>query len=400
MKYILDTEFEKLRKEFIENLNGDLGDLEDLIVGIPKSNAPSALLASVMGKIHSIKGVAGSYDFQAVSTICHIIEDHLIHSKIADSGNWEKITDLLLKDIDDLKTLVLALVENDGAQIEIIQNKYKLRNGDSESIPEKPDDKLRVLIVESSQILAKIVGETISKMNVEFAFAKNAYEALGRLLEEQYDVLITSHITNSLSGLSLINTIRLNQGLNRNIKTILISSNEFESIKGDFPFRPDYFLKKDLKLTGELVNIFNVICNKTDCVAAVDNVNDSKRRILLIDDSADIHKLVEISIKKVKNIELRSAKSTDEAINILSEFKPDLILLDVHLDKEDGRECFLKIKSKREFAKLKIVFLTGITEEKEISELFKMGASDVLKKPFDLKSLKSKIIQNVGLVAS
>lgn len=105
-------------------------------------------------------------------------------------------------------------------------------------------------------------------------------------------------------------------------------------------------------------------------------------KILIVEDSPMIRKKLRFLLEKVK-FDVYEAKSGEEGIWLAQECLPDLILLDVVMDRMDGFETCERLKSMSEFQDVPIVFLTGKTETEFIARGFQAGASDYIGKPFN-----------------
>lgn len=118
------------------------------------------------------------------------------------------------------------------------------------------------------------------------------------------------------------------------------------------------------------------------------------QKILFVDDDPDIHVIVKISLRAIPNLDLRSAYSGEEALKMIMDFHPDLILLDIMMPKMDGIATLQAIKLLPSFANIPIVFLTAKAQKSEVEEYFKYGIVDVIVKPFDPTTLP-KIVQKI-----
>jgi two-component system, OmpR family, response regulator len=106
-------------------------------------------------------------------------------------------------------------------------------------------------------------------------------------------------------------------------------------------------------------------------------------RVLYVDDEADIRDVVEISLGLDPAFEVRSCASGGDAVAIVAEWPPDLILLDVVMPGMDGPMTLAQLRERRETAKVPVVFLTARAESSERDRLLSLGAAGVIAKPFD-----------------
>lgn len=117
------------------------------------------------------------------------------------------------------------------------------------------------------------------------------------------------------------------------------------------------------------------------------------KKILFIDDDEDIHLIVKICLREIPNVELRSAFSGEEGVNVVMDFHPDLVLLDVMMPKMDGISTLQTLKMLPSFGDTPVVFLTAKSQKNEIEEYLKYGVADVITKPFDPMTLSARVLQ-------
>ena len=122
----------------------------------------------------------------------------------------------------------------------------------------------------------------------------------------------------------------------------------------------------------------------------------SAKRVLVVDDNVDIRNLISI-ILTGESYEVLAVESGTKALEIYSEFKPDLILLDIMMPGISGFEVLEQIRDIRS-AKLNsvpIVMITAKSLTDDIDKAIKLGATSYIVKPFRAESLKQKVIENL-----
>lgn len=113
----------------------------------------------------------------------------------------------------------------------------------------------------------------------------------------------------------------------------------------------------------------------------------SKQEILVIDDEAQIRKLLEITLRNndYKVVEAATAK---EGLILAASHPPDLILLDIGLPDENGQSVLKKL---REWYHKPIIILSVQSDEENIIKALDNDASDYLTKPFRTGELLARI---------
>ena len=109
--------------------------------------------------------------------------------------------------------------------------------------------------------------------------------------------------------------------------------------------------------------------------------------ILLVEDDAEMVSLLGRFLPG-EGFELRVVADMVSTLRAVSEFEPSLILLDVVLGNEDGRDVMREV---REISDVPVIFLTGRGLESDRIAGLKMGADDYIVKPFSLGELAARI---------
>ena len=113
--------------------------------------------------------------------------------------------------------------------------------------------------------------------------------------------------------------------------------------------------------------------------------------ILIVDDNADLRKLVRMTLLR-SPFQLLEAASGDEALNVIREIKPQIVVLDVMMPgQHDGYDVCRIVKSDPDLASIKIMLLTARGQEADLEMGRQVGADEYLVKPFSPAELLRKI---------
>jgi len=117
-----------------------------------------------------------------------------------------------------------------------------------------------------------------------------------------------------------------------------------------------------------------------------------KYKILIVDDEPNIVMSLEYAFKK-QDFEVFIARDGSEALEILEQHIPDIVLLDIMMPNVDGYQTLKHIKSSTELAAIKVVFLTAKNKAIDIEKGLKLGADKYLTKPFSVKKIIAEITE-------
>ena len=123
----------------------------------------------------------------------------------------------------------------------------------------------------------------------------------------------------------------------------------------------------------------------------LDAIESGKRKVLIVDDDAEIVELIVEVLNRDGRFETETASSGYEAGMATERFRPELILLDYMLPDVNGNVVCQTIRKNPEFENIRIIIVSGVVKQEEIAQLLKSGAQDFIRKPFDVTELTNKI---------
>lgn len=112
-------------------------------------------------------------------------------------------------------------------------------------------------------------------------------------------------------------------------------------------------------------------------------------KILVVDDEEDVRSLLGLMLTK-RNFQVSEAASGSEALLKVSESKPDLIILDVHMPGMDGFQLHRRLRAGADTQDIPVLFCTALRIPDIIAGI-KSPQDDYMQKPFDVMTLHEKI---------
>lgn len=122
------------------------------------------------------------------------------------------------------------------------------------------------------------------------------------------------------------------------------------------------------------------------------------RSILLVEDDPDIRTIAKLALEEVGRFSVTAFEGGGEAVRAFPELRPDLILLDVTMPDMDGPATLEALRRLSPASRTPVVFLTANTQTMDVTRYLRLGAADVIRKPFDpmvLPAVVQKIWERV-----
>ena len=116
-----------------------------------------------------------------------------------------------------------------------------------------------------------------------------------------------------------------------------------------------------------------------------------KDLVLVVDDFPDNAETVGQVLQTEIDCDLLVASGGEEALKMIADTPPDLILLDVMMPGMDGYEVCSRLKKQEKFKHIPIIFLTARTDREDYLRGFGAGAVDYISKPIDIHILLARV---------
>lgn len=114
------------------------------------------------------------------------------------------------------------------------------------------------------------------------------------------------------------------------------------------------------------------------------------KKILIVDDEPSIIVALQFLMEQ-NGYETLVAFSGEEAMEVVAQHRPDLILLDIMLPVVDGFEVCQRVREKAEWKDIRIVLVTALDRESNVAKGLALGANAYVTKPFANADLIAKV---------
>ncbi len=143
---------------------------------------------------------------------------------------------------------------------------------------------------------------------------------------------------------------------------------------------------------GSTFKIYLPLSDKPEAVDAAPEaeLNGGSETVLIVDDEAAIREVAS-DILGSYGYRVRLAADGEEGVSIYRRERRriDLVLLDMVMPRQGGRETFLELK--RIDPKVRVLFSTGYSQNEKVNEIMALGVRGFIQKPYQVKDLLAKV---------
>jgi len=251
---------------------------------------------------------------------------------------------------------------------------------------------MKILIVDDDSLIRKIIRKELEPAGFEIIEAHDGKEGLEKLSTVKNIDLVTLDmempVMNGFEVLSWLQkkefSSRLEFANNTDVPVILVTANDTRKVRDKgFNLGASNFVVKPFS-KGELLNAVNKILKPNDYFQDL--------CVLIVDDSKTTRKFIVSSIREL-GVTIYEADDGETAYSLLKKLKNqiDLIISDLNMKRMDGDELCRNVRTKLGLTNLPFIFLSANEDRNVILQLFKVGATDYISKPFIKEELLARM---------
>lgn len=225
----------------------------------------------------------------------------------------------------------------------------------------------KILIIDDEELNRTATEMTLKRAGYKVFTADSGEHGLELMKDRKYDLILLDIDMPEMSGLETLEIIRDTPRF-ANAKVVFLTASGFrEDVTEAIRLGAMDFLRKPCTPAILLERVQHALARV------------GKDTVMIVDDEL-------MNLQAVKTIfgiryQVLTAKSGEEALELLKNHRVDLFLLDLHMPEMDGLELFDHIRDIPWAEDLPVIFLTGDTEPETEIKIFRAGAMDYLKKP-------------------
>jgi CheY-like chemotaxis protein len=124
--------------------------------------------------------------------------------------------------------------------------------------------------------------------------------------------------------------------------------------------------------------------------------NETKT-VMIVDDEASLRTLVRANLE-VDGLEVSEAVDGAEALEMMRQNPPDLVLLDIMMPRMDGIEMLEEVAADPELRDIPVILLTAKGEQEDLEKGAELGARGHITKPFDPEQMVRTVKAALGII--
>lgn len=117
---------------------------------------------------------------------------------------------------------------------------------------------------------------------------------------------------------------------------------------------------------------------------------DSNRLVLVVEDDPDLGDAM-VTFLKEEGLEAKLARDGDQAMRMVDDFQPAVMVLDLMMPRRDGFSVLRELRADGRISSLPVIVVTAIFGLSERLYATELGAVDYVTKPFELDELVARV---------
>ena len=262
----------------------------------------------------------------------------------------------------------------------------------------------KVLVVEDNALNMKLVRDVLKIDDIICIEADKAEVGLEFARSSQPDLILMDIDLPGMDGFTAMRIIKEDPEL-CSIPVLALTAYAMEGDKDQAKEAGCMgYITKPIKINSfretikEYLGIMKKDCSKeikkTEGIFGLKGRNG--KRILIVDDEVLNIKLLDAQLSS-KGYMTLSAKNGKDALEIVRNNKPDLILLDIMMPEMDGYEVTSFLKSDLSTSDIPIILVTALTGEDDKKKGLEAGADEFINKPINYPELEARIVSLLKL---
>jgi len=356
---------EKLKEQFLSGLPNKIKELHDHWRAVSDANWSIDANNAFRIVVHSLVGSSGTFGFSEVSSTARQLESLI--KTISEQGVAPT-----REEVEIIEQIFLTLCN----EMMLSPSDSKAVSTDKAAEPEK-----RILIIDNDVAIINTIANHLRShdFTIETLMHPATLMNTVKLFQPSLIIIDMAFPESDIAGAAAIEALRDSNNLT---PVIFISAN------GDMPSRLNAIQTGAYSYLTKPVDL-NLL--ESNIKAACNIKPELPYRVLIIDDDEEVSQLHAEALKS-DGMEAVTISDPMQTLDKISEFNPELILLDMHMPECSGLDVAMIIRQDSQYNKTPIVFLSAEQDVSLHMLSIKYGSDDFISKPANLDYLK-RIVQ-------
>ncbi|MCF8210199.1 MAG: diguanylate cyclase [Rhodoferax sp.] len=360
----------RLRASFVAQLPQRLARIESLCAQLMQSAPDDAQPAELHRELHSLKGTGRSFGFHALGSAAGECEDVVASfidtAAAAPPPDWQNA---LASAMDHIRSS-LATLATEPAQPSNATTSVFTLPAHSEQHPTQLGAR-RIYLCDDEPLPLEQLANQIRCFGYEIATFTDTQHLHAAVLAQPPDALVLDINFPQGRSAGIESLTKLRQEMASPIPTIFLSArNDFEARLAAVQAGADAYFHKPAR-ASELVATLDTLTRQQ---------NTEPLRVLVVDDEAEVAAYHSILLQEAQML-TRQLSDPSQVFQVLQEFRPDLVLMDMYMPLCTGRDLAKLIRQVPDYVSLPIVYLSSETDWKKQFSAMRVGAEGFLTKP-------------------
>ena len=125
-------------------------------------------------------------------------------------------------------------------------------------------------------------------------------------------------------------------------------------------------------------------------------MNSNNKSVILVVDDISSNLVLMKAFLRLRDCEVLTAASGDEALKMAGEVKPDVVLLDIMMPKMDGFEVLARLRGNPATKDVKVLMVSALSSTMDIKNAMDLGADGFIAKPIIASKLYEELDRVLG----
>jgi diguanylate cyclase (GGDEF)-like protein len=367
----------EIRTQYIKQLPERISSIEKEWRECVRNNFPLSGLQNAHRMAHSLKGSGSTFGFDQITDKAAVLET--IFSELEESGH--KPENSMLNEVDGLLSRLRVILEHIHVDNDSVTSGVIARNKNME----EGVDSGSIYLLEDDNSLAEELSTQLGHFGYKVLMLSEP--------EELYEACVKR------TPLAIIADIILRENNNGGLQAI------DQCVKNDIPMPPVIFIssRNDFQARLQAVrrNSVAYLEKPVDFTKLVDQLDalsnaggEDPHRVLIVDDSETLGAFYAATLE-ASGMVTEFLSEPKKILEIISEFNPELILMDMYMPDCDGMEVASVIRQDEACVGIPIVYISAETDVDKQLQAMSLGGDDFLIKPIKPEHLVSSVTSRV-----